>query len=106
MSASIPTVTLNTSASIPALGYGCGTAWYAAPGAPLDRRLVDALVTAQKLGYRHLDCAEAYHNERELGVATKEAGIPREELFITTKVSPASLPPSFSLAVRHKICNN
>jgi diketogulonate reductase-like aldo/keto reductase len=95
MSPSVPTVTLNTSAKIPALGYGVGTAWYhTAPDGPLDRRLVDALVTAQKLGYRHLDGAEMYNNEREMGVAIHEGGVPRSELFITTKVgTPSPSPP-------------
>lgn len=44
------------------------------------------LKDAVAAGYRHLDCAEAYGTERELGVSIKECGVSREELFITTKV--------------------
>lgn len=98
MAPSIPSATLNTGTKIPILGYGSGTAWYAAPDAPLDRRLVDALVTAQKLGYRHLDCAETYNNEREMGVAIKEGGVPREELFVTTKLWPSVKDPKGTFA--------
>lgn len=39
-----------------------------------------------KLGYHHLDGAEVYGTEDELGAAIKESGLPREELFVTTKV--------------------
>lgn len=42
--------------------------------------------TAIAAGYRHLDCAEAYGTEREVGVAIKESGVPRDQLFVTTKV--------------------
>lgn len=41
---------------------------------------------AIKAGYRHIDCAEGYGTEPELGQAIKESNVPREELFITTKV--------------------
>jgi 2,5-diketo-D-gluconate reductase B len=43
------------------------------------------------LGYRHIDTAQAYHNEVEVGRAIAECGVAREELFIVTKVSPANL---------------
>jgi len=43
-------------------------------------------VLAQKLGYYHLDGAEVYKTETELGTAIKQAGIPREKLYVTTKV--------------------
>lgn len=41
---------------------------------------------AQKLGYYHLDGAEVYKTETELGTAIKEGGVPREKLYVTTKV--------------------
>jgi len=41
---------------------------------------------AIKTGYYHLDGAEIYNNELELGAAIKESGVPREKLFVTTKV--------------------
>lgn len=44
--------------------------------------------TAIKVGYTHLDGAEVYNTEPELGVAIKESKVPREKLFVTTKVLP------------------
>lgn len=63
-----------------------GTAWYKSPDSGIDRKTVDGIKTAIKLGYRHLDCAEFYNTERELGIAIKESGEEREKLFVTTKV--------------------
>ncbi|KAJ5286595.1 hypothetical protein N7478_002281 [Penicillium angulare] len=83
----IPTVKFNDGASIPTMGFGTGTAWLKRdPSAPLDRDLVNMIKSAIQQGYRHLDCAEGYNTEEELGVAIKQSGIPREELFVTTKV--------------------
>ena len=48
--------------------------------------MIDGVNIAIKLGYYHLDGAEVYGNERELGVGIKESGIAREKLFVTTKV--------------------
>ncbi|KAK5676441.1 hypothetical protein LTS12_029504 [Elasticomyces elasticus] len=81
------TVKLNDQVSIPILAYGTGTAWYK-PGdnSTVNRDLVEAIKTAIRLGYRHLDGAEVYNTEPELGVAIKESDVPREELFVTTKV--------------------
>jgi diketogulonate reductase-like aldo/keto reductase len=49
--------------------------------------LVERLKTAIRLGIRHIDTAEAYQTEEDVGKAIKECGVPREELFITTKVN-------------------
>lgn len=46
----------------------------------------DAVLTALKIGYRGIDTAQSYFNEREVGDAVRESGIPREEIFITTKI--------------------
>jgi diketogulonate reductase-like aldo/keto reductase len=46
----------------------------------------EAVLTALKIGYRGIDTAQSYFNEKEVGDAVKECGIPREELFITTKI--------------------
>lgn len=64
---------------IPSVGFGTwaegGTGWCKA-----------SVLEALKVGYRHLDCAWMYGVDEEVGAAIKESGIPREELFITTKV--------------------
>ena len=53
----------------------------------IDRATVDAIKTAIELGYHHIDGAELYNTEPEIGVAIKESGIKRQDLFVTTKVS-------------------
>jgi len=83
----IPWLTLNDGNKIPMLGYGLGTANYKRGGPGFDEKIVDNTVRAIKLGYRHLDGAEAYGNEEELGAAIKKAGVPREKLFVTSKCS-------------------
>lgn len=50
------------------------------------QEVVDAVSSALQLGYRHIDTAQFYDNEKEVGQAIRESGIPREELFVTTKV--------------------
>ena len=72
--------TLNTGARIPAVGMGC---WMGAPGA-FD--LADGMVMALKTGYRHFDTASMYGNEDVVGEKIRESGIPREEIFVTTKL--------------------
>ncbi|KAG9233138.1 putative NAD/NADP-dependent indole-3-acetaldehyde reductase [Amylocarpus encephaloides] len=79
---------LNDGNEIPVLGYGLGTARYKSdPNAPIDKELVKTVVMAIKAGYYHLDGAEVYGNETELGLAIKESGVPREKLYVTTKIS-------------------
>jgi diketogulonate reductase-like aldo/keto reductase len=69
------------------IGYGTGTAWYKHDdNSPLDQKLIDATKKAIELGYYHLDGAEVYNTERELGQAIKESKVAREKLFVTTKV--------------------
>jgi diketogulonate reductase-like aldo/keto reductase len=69
------------------IGFGTGTAWYKKdPNEPFDRDLVEILKAAIKQGFRHIDGSDAYGTEGEIGVAIKESGVPREELFVTTKV--------------------
>ncbi|KAL3433156.1 NADP-dependent oxidoreductase domain-containing protein [Aspergillus tetrazonus] len=85
---SIPTTQLKDGTSIPVIGYGTGTAWFKKKGdTSINRDLVESIKTAIRLGYHHLDSAEVYGTERELGVAIKECGVPREQLFVTTKVN-------------------
>ncbi|EPQ26107.1 uncharacterized protein PFL1_06315 [Pseudozyma flocculosa PF-1] len=72
------TFKLNTGAPIPVVGLGT---WQSAPG-----EVAKAVESAIKAGYRHIDCAWMYGNEHEVGEGIKAAGVPREELFITTKI--------------------
>ncbi|KFY16961.1 hypothetical protein V492_00970 [Pseudogymnoascus sp. VKM F-4246] len=69
---------LNTGASIPAVGLGT---WQAKPG-----EVGNAVLHALKSGYKHLDCALIYQNEKEVGDAIKVSGVKREDIFITSKV--------------------
>jgi diketogulonate reductase-like aldo/keto reductase len=60
---------------------------------PNDRECVDAVRWALEVGYRHIDTAQAYGNEESVGQGLRESGIPREEVFITTKFFPAQKDP-------------
>ncbi|KAI9368634.1 NADP-dependent oxidoreductase domain-containing protein [Aspergillus egyptiacus] len=98
----IPSTQLKDGTSIPVMGYGTGTAWYKKKGdTSINRELVESIKTAIKLGYNHLDGAEIYGTEPELGVAIKESGVPREKLFVTTKVYPniADIPKAIDLSL-------
>lgn len=56
---------------------------------PEGEATIHAISEALKLGYRHIDTAHAYQNERSVGKAIKESGIPREEIFVTSKLWPS-----------------
>ncbi|KDQ49936.1 hypothetical protein JAAARDRAFT_211958 [Jaapia argillacea MUCL 33604] len=79
---SVPYLTLNTGASMPQIGLGC---W---GGVTEETRAAaaDWILNALKLGYRHLDTAWIYGTEVSTGKAIKASGIPREEIFVTTKL--------------------
>ena len=53
-----------------------------------DRECVDAVRWALELGYRHIDTAQAYGNEASVGQGLRESGVPRDEIFVTTKFYP------------------
>lgn len=72
------TVTLSNGVKMPILGYGV----YQVTQEECERCVLDALA----VGYRSLDTAQAYFNEEQVGSAMKKSGIPREEIFLTTKV--------------------
>ena len=74
----VPTVPLNNGVQMPVLGFGV----YAVPAEETERVVTDALAA----GYRHIDTAAAYENEAAVGRAIAASGIPRDELFITTKL--------------------
>ena len=73
------TITLNTGAAMPRLGLGCYKA-------SEDNEVQSAIKDAVSVGYRLFDTASAYKNEEGVGQGIRECGIPREELFVTTKV--------------------
>src|ERR1700746_3276287 len=58
-----------------------------------DRECVDAVRWALELGYRHIDTAQAYDNEASVGQGLRESGVPREQVFITTKFFPRRKDP-------------
>ncbi len=70
--------TLNTGARIPAVGFGT---WQAKPG-----EVEKAVEIVLKAGYRHIDCAAIYKNEREVGQGIKNSGLARSDIFITGKL--------------------
>ena len=74
----IPSVQLNTGASIPALGFGT----YLTNG----EELFNALLYALRNGYRLIDTAAGYYNERTVADAIEASGVPRSELYLTTKL--------------------
>ncbi|MFP3713794.1 aldo/keto reductase [Puerhibacterium sp. TATVAM-FAB25] len=78
---SIPSIDLNNGVAIPQLGFGT----YKLP--PADTR--DLVLRAFEAGYRHVDTAQMYRNEREVGEAVAASGLPRDELFVTTKLNNA-----------------
>ncbi|KAF8903671.1 NADP-dependent oxidoreductase domain-containing protein [Gymnopilus junonius] len=86
------TIQLNDGNTMPLLAFGSGTALLNLTGSDeIDRTKVDLIKCAIKTGYRHLDTAEMYGTEREVGMAIKESieegVVKREELFVTTKNS-------------------
>jgi 2,5-diketo-D-gluconate reductase A len=75
----VPQIALNSGTSIPQLGFGVFKV------DPTDAQRV--VEQALEVGYRHIDTAAAYGNEQQVGAAIAASGIPREELFITTKLA-------------------
>ena len=74
------TIKLNNGVDIPVLGFGT---WLINP----DEAAATAVEQAIEIGYRHIDTAQAYENEVGCGEGIRRSGIPREELFVTTKVA-------------------
>lgn len=75
-------VTLNNGVLMPQVGLGV---YQSAPGRETQRAVVWALAA----GYRHIDTASAYRNEQDVAIGLQESGIPRREIFITTKLARA-----------------
>ena len=75
----VPTVRLNNGVEIPQLGFGV----FQVP--PEDT--VEAVTTALRAGYRHIDTAEMYGNEKQVGEAIARSGLDRSEVFVTSKLN-------------------
>ena len=79
--AGVPVVKLNNGVEMPRFGIGTFLQ-------PSDEVCEQSCLTALKAGYRHIDTAHAYQDEAGVGRAVKESGIPREEIWITSKLWP------------------
>lgn len=75
-------LTLNNGAKIPQFGMGVFMV-------PEGEETKQACLSALRMGYRHIDTAHAYQNERSVGAAVRESGIPREEIWVTSKLWPS-----------------
>ena len=75
---SIPTVTMNDGFELPLVGFGT---WQLR-----GQQAYDATRYALEIGYRHIDTATMYRNEAEVGQALRDSGVPRDEVFVTTKI--------------------
>ncbi|KRO00582.1 aldo/keto reductase [Companilactobacillus kimchiensis] len=75
----ITNFTLNDGNKIPSFGFGTFQI-------PADGSTYKAVSDALKLGYRHIDTAVAYFNEQEVGQAIKESGVPRDQIWVTSKI--------------------
>jgi len=75
----VPKVKLNNGVEIPQLGFGT----FQIPPAETRAATLEAL----RAGYRHIDTAEMYRNEREVAQAVRDSGVPRDEIFVTSKLN-------------------
>ena len=87
----VPQITLNNGRSIPQLGFGVFQ---------IEKKdTVGAVTTALETGYRHIDTAEGYGNEEEVGEAVAKSGLDRADVFVTSKLeNSAHLPDDARLA--------
>lgn len=89
--ANVPNVQLNNGILMPRFGLGTFMQ-------PNDSVCYNSVSTALKAGYRHIDTAHAYGDERGVGLAVKESGIPRNEIWITSKLWPSEYGEGKTLA--------
>ena len=75
----VPNITLNNGVEIPQLGFGV---FQIEP-----EKTKDATLAALEVGYRHIDTAEMYGNEKEVGEAVRASGIDRGDIFVTSKLN-------------------
>ncbi|KAF9464290.1 Aldo/keto reductase [Collybia nuda] len=97
----VPSLTLNNGTKIPTVGLGC---WMGAVGR--GQRVFDMCTKALKAGYRHFDTAAGYGNEAQVGAAIRASGIPRSEIYITTKlgVNHTNVKESFEASLKELDC--
>ncbi len=91
----VPLITLNNGVKMPQFGLGTFAA------SPDDTK--QAVAVALKNGYRHFDTAHAYNNENAVGTAINESGIPREEIWVTSKLWPTEYGEGVTLAAIDKM---
>jgi 2,5-diketo-D-gluconate reductase A len=91
-----PSITLNNGVSIPQLGLGV----FQVPPADAQR----VVETALEAGYRHIDTAAAYNNEDGVGAAIKASGLPRQDVFVTTKLRNGNQGYSEALVAYDESC--
>ena len=89
-------VTLNNGVKMPQFGLGV----YAIPA---GKTTYNSVLAALKAGYRHIDTAHAYQNERSVGEAVRDSGVPREEIWITSKLWPNEYGEGTTLAQLDKM---
>ena len=92
--ASVPLITLNNGVQVPQLGLGTQIQSLERDASENGRALLnntshDAVVAALQAGYRHLDTAHGYYNERGVGQGIIDSGVPREEIWVTSKLWPS-----------------
>src|SRR6201990_3545771 len=81
----VPQITLNNGRSIPQLGFGVFQ---------IEKKdTVSAVTTALETGYRHIDTAEGYGNEEEVGEAVAKSGLDRADVFVTSKLENSAHRP-------------
>lgn len=96
--ANVPMLKLNNGIEMPQFGLGT----FCLPEGSVTK---NAVLTALDKGYRHFDTAHAYRNERSVGAAVRESGIPREEIWITSKLWPNEYGEGKTLPAIDKMLN-
>jgi 2,5-diketo-D-gluconate reductase A len=90
----VPSVTLRDGTTIPQLGFGTLAVQPDRESTPVNiKTTADIVGQALRAGYRHIDTAQAYGTEAGVGRAIADSGIPREQLYITSKLSNANHAP-------------
>ena len=99
----VPTVILNNGVEMPRLGLGTQIQSLEQDASEEGRKLLgdtshDAVVAALQAGYRHLDTAHGYYNERGVGQGILDSGVPREEIWVTSKLWPSEYGEGTTMA--------